>query len=288
MTLAQALQQTSRLFNINGIEDSHLEARILLGHMLNLSPTQIYTEPEQTLTEEHEKSLQQLIERRLRREPTAYIIKHKEFYGLDFYVDSRVLIPRPETELAVEEALKFAKDRTGYSSALGMPFLIADVGTGCGVIAISLALHLPQSKIFATDISTSALYVARLNCEYHNVTKQITLIQGHLLKPIPEPVDLIVANLPYINSSELVNLSPEIANFEPRVALDGGKGGLGQISQLLGQVEEKIKPKGCLILEIGQGQEKAIATLINRHLPKVSTEFIPDLNEIKRMVKLNF
>ena len=288
MNLAQALQQTTHIFSLNDIEDSQLEARILLGHILNLSPVQIYTKPEQTLTKEHEVSLQQLIERRLHHEPTAYIIKRKEFYGLNFYVDSRVLIPRPETELVVETALGFANDQAGYSSPPRISPLIADVGTGCGAIAISLALNLPQCKIFATDISTSALDVAQLNCEYHNVTEQITLLQGHLMKPIHEPVDLIVANLPYIKCSELANLSLEIAHFEPRIALDGGKNGLELISKLLEQVEGKIKPKGCLILEIGQGQEKAISTLVNSYLPKASTEFIPDLNHIKRVVKLNF
>jgi len=286
MTLAQALQQAAHIFSLNGIEAGHLEARILLGHMLNLSPVQLYAQPERTLTEEHEKSLQRLIERRLCREPTAYIVKHKEFYGLDFYVDSRALIPRPETEIIVDEALKLANGRADYISS-ERPFLIADAGTGCGAIAISFALNLSQSKIFATDISASALSVARLNCEYHNVTEQITLLQGNLLEPIPEPVDLIVANLPYIKSSELINLSPEIANFEPRVAIDGGHTGLEQISQLLEQAKEKTKPKGCLLLEIGQGQERSIVPLINHYLPKASSEFIPDLNGIKRVAKIS-
>lgn len=288
MTLAQALQWSARIFNRNAIEDSHIEARIVLGHILKLSPVQLYTQPERPLSQEQVTSLRELIERRLCREPTAYIVKHKEFYGVDFYVDSRVLIPRPETELLVEAAFGFAKSHTNYLSSSGTPFIIADVGTGCGAIAISLALNLSQAKVYATDISLSALEVARLNCESHNVTEQIVLLQGNLLEPIPGPVDLIVANLPYIECSELANLSPEITNFEPRVAIDGGQSGLDQIRQLLEQAKGKIHPLGCLLLEIGQKQETAVVSLINRYLPKARFDFISDLSGIKRVVKIGF
>jgi release factor glutamine methyltransferase len=208
MTLTQALQQSACTLSVNGIEDSYIEARVLLGHITKLSPVQIYTQTEQTLSREQERDLSKLIERRLRREPTAYIVNRREFYGIDFYIDSRALIPRPETELLVDTALEFSKNTCPPS-----PPLIADIGTGCGAIAISLALNLPQSKIYATDISHSALEVARLNCEHHKVTRQVTLLQGNLLEPVPEPVDLIVANLPYVRSSELENLSPEITGF---------------------------------------------------------------------------
>ena len=285
MTLAQALQQSAQILNVNGIEDSYIEARMLLGYITKLSPVEIYTQPEQTLSQGQERVLQALVERRLRREPTAYITNRREFYGIDFYVDSRVLIPRPETELLVDTALDFAKNNCNSPSR---PLLIADIGTGCGAIAISLALNLPQSKVYATDISLSALKIAKLNCEYHKVTRQVILLQGNLLAPIPKSIDLIIANLPYIRSSELENLSPEIAKFEPRIAIDGGECGLAQISQLLQQAEGKIKPQGCLLLEIGQNQENEVSHLIHRHLKKVRFEFIPDLNGIKRVVKISF
>ena len=288
MTLAQALQQSARTFSLNGIEDGHLEARILLQHILKLSPAQLYIQTERILSREQVKSLQELIERRLCREPAAYIVGHREFYGTDFCVDSRVLIPRPETETLVAAAFGFAVGYSNHLSSPGRPLLIADVGTGCGAIAISLALNLPQSKVYATDISPSALEVARLNCEHHNVMEQIILVQGNLLEPVPEPVDLIVANLPYIRNSELANLSPEITNFEPRVALDGGESGLEQIRQLLKQAERKIRPGGRLLFEIGQEQEKAVASLINHCLPKAKFEFIPDSSGIDRAVRIDF
>ncbi len=288
MTLAQALKQATHLLNINGIEDSHVEARILLGHVMKLSPTQIYSQPEKTLSQEEERDLQELIERRLCREPSAYIVKHKEFYGIGFYVDSRVLIPRPETELLVDAALEFAKGDNFSLSVQPRPILIADVGTGCGAIAISIALNLPQSKVYATDISSSALEVARLNCQNHRVTEQVVLLHGNLLEPVPEPVDVIVANLPYIRSSELPNLSPEIVKYEPRIAIDGGSSGLELVQQLLGQVVGKVNRRGCLLLEIGQDQEKEVVSLILRCFKIVQFEFVPDLSGINRVVKVIF
>ncbi len=285
MTLAQALQQSAHILSSNGIDDSHIEARMLLGYTTKLSPVQIYTHPERTLSQEQQVKLQELVERRLCHEPAAYIVNHREFYGIDFYVDSRVLIPRPETELLVDMALEFARSSSTYPVR---PLLIADIGTGCGAIAISLAINIPQSKIYATDISLSALEVARLNCECHNATDRITLLQGNLLEPLSGPVDLIIANLPYIKSSDLVTLSHEITKFEPKMAIDGGESGLDYISQLLEQAGGRIKNRGCLLLEIGQNQEKEVSYLILSSLKKVNFEFISDLNGIERVVKITF
>jgi release factor glutamine methyltransferase len=284
MTLTQALRQSAHALSVNGIDDSRIEARILLGHITKLSPVQIYTLTEQALSHEQERALHELVERRLRQEPTAYIVNHREFYGIDFYVDSRVLIPRPETELLVDAALEFFKNGTCLPS---QP-LIADIGTGCGAIAISLALNLLRSKIYAIDSSYSAIEVARLNCEHHKVTRQVTLLQGDLLEPVPETVDLIVANLPYIKSSELESLSPEITRFEPRTAIDGGKNGLKCIHRLLEQTENKISRRGCILLEIGQNQEQDIISLIHGLLKKVNFTLIPDLNGINRVIKIDF
>jgi release factor glutamine methyltransferase len=284
MTLAQALQQSAYILRMNGIEDSYIEARMLLGHATNLSSVQIYTEPAQTLSSEEENKLQKLVGRRLQHEPAAYILQHREFYGIDFYVDSRVLIPRPETELLVDAALEFARSR---GSSLTRPLLVADVGTGCGAIAVSLALNLLGSRIYATDLSFAAIEVARLNCEYHKVAEQVTLLQGDLLQPIPEKVDIIVANLPYIENSELHDLSPEIAKFEPRMAIDGGRSGLDCIRSLLGQLKEKINFGGCLLLEIGQNQEEGIGRLVRSCLKGTNFRFFRDLNGINRVVKID-
>jgi release factor glutamine methyltransferase len=284
MNLAQALQQSTHILSMNGIDDSYIEARMLLSHATNLSPVQIYTEPKQTLRREEESKLQELVDRRLKHEPAAYILKHREFYGIDFYVDSRVLIPRPETEVLVDTALEFAMNR----SCTTRPLLVADIGTGCGAIAISLALNLPGIRVYATDISPSALEVAGLNCEYHRVAEQVTVLSGNLLQPLPEPVDLVVANLPYIKNSELPSLSPEIAKFEPMMALDGGRSGLDCIRQLLQQVKKKTNAGGCLLLEIGQNQEEEVSRLIHSCLNEVNFRFIADFNGINRVAKIDF
>jgi release factor glutamine methyltransferase len=283
MNLAQALQQSAGILSMNGIDDSYIEARMLLSHATNLSPVQIYTEPQQMLSREEVSKLQDLVDRRLKHEPAAYILKHREFYGIDFYVDSRVLIPRPETELLVDTALEFASNR----SYITRPLSAADIGTGSGAIAISLALNIPGIRVYAIDISHSALEVARFNCEYHKVAGQVTILSGNLLQPLPKPVDLVVANLPYIKNSELPDLSPEIAKFEPRMALDGGKSGLDCIRQLLQQVKCKINAGGCLLLEIGQNQEKEVSRLIHSCLDEVNFRLIADFNGIKRVVKID-
>lgn len=285
MNLAQALQQSAHILSVNYIEDSRTEARILVGHATNLSAVQLYSGPEQILSREEENKLQELIRRRLRYEPSAYILKRKEFYGIDFYVDARVLIPRPETETLVEAAIEFANQRL---RRFKRPLLIADIGTGCGAIAVCLALHLPGSKVYATDLSSSALEVARLNCQHYKVTEQVKLLQGDLLKPLPEHVDLIVANLPYIKNSELLHLSPEIGDFEPRIALNGGENGLDCIQKLLEQVKSKVRGGGCILIEIGQDQQKEVGRLIHNCLNEVNFRFIPDLNGINRVVKINF
>jgi release factor glutamine methyltransferase len=283
MNLTQALQQYASILSMNGIDDSYIEARMLLSHATNLSPVQIYTEPQQMLSREEAGKLQDLVDRRLKHEPAAYILKHREFYGIDFYVDFRVLIPRPETELLVDTALEFASNR----SCITRPLSAADIGTGSGAIAISLALNVPGIRVYAIDISPSALEVARLNCEYHRVSEQVTILSGNLLQPLPEPVDLVVANLPYIKNSELPGLSPEIAKFEPKMALDGGKSGLECIRQLLKQVKSKVNAGGCLLLEIGQNQEKEVSRLIHSCLNDVNFRFIADFNGIKRVAKID-
>ncbi len=287
MTLAQTLIQAARIFSLNNIDDWYLEARILLGHILKLSPVELYTQSEQILNQEQIDGFYKLIKRRLNREPTAYITKHKEFYGNGFYVDNRVLIPRPETELLVEQAIEFMKNRTDCFSCPGHHMVVADIGTGCGAIAISLALKLPHLKIYATDISPSALEVARHNSMHHRTTEQITFLQGNLLEPIPEPVDLVAANLPYIKSSELVTLAPEIINFEPIIALDGGRNGLIRVRQILKQAGRKLHRRGRILLEIGIEQEQPVAAMVHRYFKQANFEFIPDLNGINRLVKID-
>jgi release factor glutamine methyltransferase len=251
-----------------------------------MSKTQLYTEPERSLTSVETEQLRHLVQRRLDHEPTAYILGHCEFYGIDFCIDCHTFIPRPETELLVEKAVELAR----RISQPGKQITIADVGTGCGAIAISLALALPQAKIYATDISASALQVAEINCRRHGVNSQVELLPGELLEPLSQPVDMIVANLPYIKGCEFKDLSPEIINFEPMIALDGGEDGLDKIQQMLEQMPGRLSThrggySACFLLEIGLGQGEMVASLIERYFPQASIELISDLGGIPRVVK---
>jgi len=288
MTLGQALQWAINALKSHDIDDSQLEARVLLGYILKLSHAELLTENNQILSQSQFDSFQKLVNRRLRREPTAYIINNKEFYGFDFYVDRRVLIPRPETELLVDEAIDFVNERVSNPAYSGEKILIADVGTGCGAIAITLALTLSNISIIATDISNAALEVALRNSSKHKVNKHVTFLQGNLLEPIIEPVDLIVANLPYIRTSELADLPAEITDFEPSVATDGGNTGLEYICQLVVEAQEKIRQQGRLLLEIGNRQERQLFCIIQKHIISKAIQLLPDMNGINRVVKIDF
>lgn len=277
MTLKQALSRARGILAENSIEDAPLECELLLRHALNLSRTQLYLDLDHELRPKQEEAFWHLIKRRLDSEPTAYITGHREFYGLDFYVDRRVLIPRPESELLVETALGLAQNHPLVT--------IAEVGTGCGAIAISLALSLPEAKIYATDISAAALEVAVVNCQKHGVVDKVHLLHGNMLDPLPEPVDLIIANLPYVKQSELARMGS--ARFEPRLALDGGSDGTERIRQLCRQVGGKLQPSGFLLLEIGQGQKRAVTAFLHTLFPNGKIEVMPDLSGIDRVVSLN-
>jgi len=280
--LREALQSVTQTLRRAGIADASVEAELLLGHILGMSKTQLYIEPERSLTSVETEHLCHLVRRRLDHEPAAYILGHCEFYGIDFCIDCHTFIPRPETELLVEKAVELAS----RISHQGKRITIADVGTGCGAIAISLALALPQAKIYATDISASALQVAEMNCRRHAVSSQVELLQGNLLEPLSQPVDMIVANLPYIKSCEFKDLSPEVRNFEPTTALAGGEDGLGKIQQILEQMPGKLNYGGCFLLEIGQGQGRMVTSLIKSYFPQASVELISDLSGIERVVKV--
>ena len=282
MILREALQSVTQTLRRAGIADASVEAELLLGHILGMSKTQLYIEPERSLTSVETEHLCHLVRRRLDHEPAAYILGNCEFYGIDFCIDCHTFIPRPETELLVEKAVELAR-RISYP---GKRITIADVGTGCGAIAISLALALPQAKIYATDISASALQVAEMNCRRHAVSSQVELLQGNLLEPLSQPVDMIVANLPYIKSCEFKDLSPEVRNFEPTTALAGGEDGLGKIQQILEQMPGKLNYGGCFLLEIGQGQGRMVTSLIKSYFPQASVELISDLSGIERVVKV--
>ncbi|GAF90136.1 unnamed protein product, partial [marine sediment metagenome] len=163
---------------------------------------------------------------------------------------------------------------------------IADIGTGCGAIAISLALLLPRATIYATDISPRALGIAATNCDRHRVRDRVHLLEGDLLDPLPEPVDIIIANLPYIRDADLTQLSAEIKEFEPLSALAGGEDGLEKVRQVLGQARGKLRPGGLVLVEIAAGQGEAAVSWARELLPQVRAELAPDLGGWERVLSV--
>lgn len=215
-----------------------LEAEILLSFVLGKSRTALFAHPETKVQFTDEQRFKDLVRRRHLGEPIAYITGEKEFYGLRLKIDCRALIPRPETEELVLEALKVR------------PRSVADIGTGSGGIALALAAHLPKAKIYATDISEEALDLARENADLLRLSPRIKFLKGDLTDPLPEPVDLIVANLPYIMRAWITKLPKEVREFEPKVALDGGEDGLKYYRELFARAPRKLTERGKILYEL--------------------------------------
>jgi release factor glutamine methyltransferase len=278
--LREALRWGEQALSRSALDSPRLDAEILLTHALGITRSQLHAHPQSWLSSAELAGYCQLIERRTLHEPVAYIVGHKEFYGLDLFVDDRVLIPRPETELLVEKAIEMSKQRPVDIKQL----LVADIGTGSGAIAVSLAMHLPQAVVYATDASPEALEVAASNCRRHRVEDRVHPLQGHLLEPLPEPVDLIAANLPYVSEVELAQLPPEISLYEPREALNGGPDGLDHIRRLLAQARGYLRPQGAILLEIGATQGPAVVALARRHFPAARVVIAKDYAGLDRVV----
>ena len=276
-SLREVLHQTQDTLDTVGIPDPRLEAEVLLTNILRMPRHHIYAFQEQELTSQQGEYLASLLERRLKREPLAYILGHKEFYGLDLAVGPGVMIPRPETELLVEQTLFLALMHMEAGE-----LIIAEPGTGCGAISINLAIHLPMARIYAMDLSPDALKIAEYNVRKHNVADRVTLLEGDLLEPLQEPADIIVANLPYVRSSEIPKLQPEI-QWEPREALDGGPDGLEVITRMLRQAQHKLKANGVVILEIDPHQVQPLESLAQELLPNASTSTEQDLAHLDRV-----
>jgi release factor glutamine methyltransferase len=255
-------------------ETPRLDAEVLLAHTLGWSRARVLSRLQETISDEMLQQFRTLILRRAAREPVAYLVGRKEFYGLEFVVDRRVLVPRPETETLVDTALEWAKQRPG-------PLVIADVGTGSGCIAVALAVHLPQAHIYAIDLSSDALAVARQNVIRHHVDASVTLLTGDLLAPLPQPVDLLVSNPPY---TVLDEVDPGVRMHEPHLALDGGSDGLAVYRRLFAAAPSALRPGGALMLEIGATQARAVVDLARRAFPSAAVYVQRDLAGRDRVV----
>ena len=282
MKVRDALRLARERLQASGIDEPGFEAEYLMRHALGCTRESLLFSLDTALSVSAQRRFDSLISRRASGEPSAYITGRKEFYGLDFKVDPRALIPRPETELLVELVLDFASPRTPVRTTLN----IIDVGTGCGAIAVALAKHLPTATIFSTDLSHDALELARENLALHNLEDRVVMLHGDLLALNLPPIDILVSNPPYIPSPEISTLAPEIRDHEPRLALDGGPDGLSIIERLVEQARDKLSPGGAMFIEIGWDQGESAASRARHFWPDAQASITPDLAGLDRVLTL--
>lgn len=256
MTIQQLLHEAAQIFEAAGIPSARLDAEVLLALCLDCDRLEFYKSPDRQVNEEYHALFQKLIARRQKWEPVAYITGRKEFWSFTLEVNSHVLIPRPDTEVIVEEALSL------YRQASCKKPRILDIGTGSGAIAIALAKEIPQAQIIATDISPAALEVACKNARHLDVANQIDFRLGNLFEPINGVFDLIVSNPPYIAAEEYENLPVGVKSYEPKDALLAGKSGMEFYEKLVYQADNYLKNDAWLLLEIGASQEQGLRKLM--------------------------
>ncbi len=250
-----------------GSPTASLDAQVILAHALDVERSWLFAHYDHELTASEAERYTDLIARRAASEPVAYLVGHKEFYGLDLLVDRRVLIPRPETEMLVDAVLEWIDDYCTPDSH-ATPVLVADIGTGSGAIALAVAAETSSVQVYATDISADALEVARYNADRLDLGQRVTFYHGDMLTPLPEPVDILVANLPYVRQDEYQALDVDVHDYEPQMALESGPEGLDAIRRLLIQAPHNLRPSGLIVLEIGHNQGEAVAALATESLPQ--------------------
>ncbi|MDR3088430.1 MAG: peptide chain release factor N(5)-glutamine methyltransferase [Desulfobulbaceae bacterium] len=261
MRVDEALTEAAQRLATAGVESAAREARLLLAQALDKSRSQLILSANDEMATADARLFAELLTRRLAREPFAYIVREQEFWSLPFFVSNDVLIPRPETEFLLERALAAAAEHPDG--------LMGDLCCGSGVIAVVLAREL-RRQVVAVDISEKALAVSKINARRHQVAERICLVASDLLTAIrPKPLfSLLVTNPPYVSERELAaGLQPEVALYEPRLALDGGADGLRIIAAIRRQAPEFLRPGGELFMEIGDSQGAAVAELFRRPAP---------------------
>ena len=269
LALARRWLRTQR-----GIESPALDAQLLLAHVTDLSRASVLAYPERALSADEAERYAALVARRAAHEPVAYLTGHRAFMGLDFMTDARALIPRPETELLVTAALAEVDARLAAGEA---PPVVADIGTGGGAIAVALAAHAPNlGAIYAADVSRDALALAQENAQRLGVAGRIHFLLGDLLGPLPEPVDLLLANLPYVAPREATTLPDDVRRYEPSLALYGDDDGLGHLRRLFAQAPKRLKPGAAILLEFGYDQRAAVETLAHETFPGAEARIIAD------------
>ena len=280
MTLRQRLLAARARLIAAGVDNSEavLDTNLLARHVLGYSRAEMLLRQEEPLPDGFEDAFTALIERRARREPAAYIRGLQEFWSRDFEVTPGVLIPRPESELLVEELLALLP-----IDAPALPRRVADIGTGSGCIAVTVAAERPQVQVVATDISRLALDVARKNATRAGVSPRIEFLECAYLAGTTGTFDFILSNPPYVTEAEFEQLQPEVREYEPEIALQAGEDGLRDIRQIIDVSAARLKPGGTLFMEIGHEQGEALAELVKQFPSLTLTRFSNDLQRIPRV-----
>jgi release factor glutamine methyltransferase len=273
MTVLEVLQATTAYLKKHNVENSRLNAEHLMAHALGRKRIELYLEFERELTETELGPLRELVKRRSEGEPLQHLLGTVEFCGLTFLCDKRAMVPRPETELLVELVEARIENRESR---------IVDVGTGSGVIAISLAARFPEAKILAVDISDDALALAQENAAMLNLKDRVQFLKSRLLENVQGAFDLIVANLPYVSTQDRHTLSREVLH-DPKVALFAGKRGDELVRELIDQAPTRLHPGGLLALEIGLGQsERLLSALAEKNYRDICSK--NDYNGVTRFI----
>ena len=276
LTLGHLVQRTARRLEAAGIGDARLEADLIWTTALGIDRAALYAAFRDTPSEEEAGRAEALCERRLNREPVAYLMGTREFYGLAIAVGPGVLIPRPETETVVEETLRLVEGETSP--------VVADVGCGSGAIAVALAVARREAVVYALDVAARALELTAHNASAHGVSERVHVLESDLLAALPRPVHVIAANLPYVTSDEIPLLEPEVSRYEPREALDGGVDGLALMRRLLAEAGGHLLPGGALVLEMDPRQTAAASDAATTCFPGAHVRAVRDLAERERVL----
>ncbi len=276
-TLRHSLDSMTERFQAAGVDSPRLSAHLLHAHVLGLEHHMLIAERDRVLDPDQQARLEQVADRRAAGCPVALILGRKEFYGRDFLVNEHTLVPRPETEHVVEAALE-RLDRNA-------PLAFADLGTGSGALAVTLALEFPNARGLALDLSAPALDTARRNAVRLGVAERIEFIRADFTKPFAQPgsLDLVAANPPYVTPEEYDGLSREVRLYEPGTALVSPDQGLWHLKRLVPLAAKALRPGGLLLVEMGAEQGGAVARILAEHFPGSEPEILPDLAGLDRV-----
>ena len=280
-TVREALAWGTGKFREAGLDSPALDMSLILAEVLGCDRLRLYLDLDRPLAEPERRRLRALFDRRLAREPIAYILGRREFFGLPFEVTPAVLIPRPETETLVAAALQGLRARPEETPAP----LLADIGTGSGAIAVATAAGFPAARWIATDTSADALEVARRNADANNVADRIEFRLGSLLDPIAEPLDALCSNPPYVDPADRPRLAPDLLDHEPAAALFSDEHGMAHLHALVETAPSRLRPGGLLLLELGEGQSLPLRMIAEATGRYASIDFIRDYAGIERVLR---